>query len=147
MKGKLIMYSLIFVLLCMNNLICQLKRYGWLVWTWDGIIVSQISQLSQLSQLHGDVPNLSQSHLYLPTLFFISHWWNDSDFACKIDGVRSWLCSYIYICYLPYFDILPSLQSKLIIFLFILDTLIFCHPFKGIDNVPPVRVPWHPGWV
>ena len=34
------------------------------------------------------------SHLYLPTLLFISHWWSDSDLAGKIDGVRSWLFSY-----------------------------------------------------
>ena len=53
------MYSLIFVLLGMNNLICQLKRYGWLVGARDGNI---LSQLSQLSQLLGDVPNLSHEN-------------------------------------------------------------------------------------
>ena len=54
MMGKLSVYTLIYVLLCMNNMICQLKRQGWLVGAQD---VKILSQLSQLSQLLRDVPN------------------------------------------------------------------------------------------
>ena len=67
----------------------------------NSAVTDLLSKIWQHITTAGLVPNSCMlekdegySHLYLPTLFFISHWWIDSDLAGKIDMVTQEYLSY-----------------------------------------------------